>query len=210
MKTDILIPAKSGLNGKTRLRHVLNVPNRQGLIHAMLTDILAAIAQSQFDLNRVWVVSADQDLKAIAATYKVNYLYDPMTTLNSSLDQAIRTLDVSPDHDLLILPSDIPLIQPDDLDQLRHLVQISTKPVVFLTPSLTGGTNLLYQSPSNLITPTFGPNSFKRHRDLAVQQGSQQQLYSAPTIRLDIDTQSDLQQFIAHPLSPTTHTYQFL
>ena len=210
MTTSIVIPVKSANQGKTRLAKLLDVPTRRGLTRAMVTDILVAIAQSQYHTAHTWVLTSDIELKPIIATYKANFLKDTASTLNASLQNAIRFFQSRNTQSLLILPSDIPLLQPYDLDQLHLLISRTVMPVVYLTPSYTGGTNLLYQNPIGTIQPRFGANSFKLHLEEARQQHINPKLYSAPTIRRDIDTINDLQRFITHQLAPLTHTYQFL
>jgi len=176
----------------------------------MLTDVLAAITQSRLTPRRTWIVTSDPDLKPVAATYRANFLWDSMYSLNQSLSLAIDVLKKKDSEALLILPSDIPLLQPDDLDQLGHLVNQSPRPTIYLTPSYAGGTNLLFQSPIDLISPCFGVDSFKKHWHAATKTGYEPILYSATTIRLDIDTTLDLRRFLSHKLAAHTHTYQFL
>ena len=206
----LLIPAKSPEHAKTRLKGVLDNETRKGLVYAMITDLLAAVNQSRLPDDHIWVITSDPDIQSLAASYKAEIIPDRTQSLNAAIEYGIHQLQTVPANEVLILPIDIPLIQPDDIDQLKWLVNQLSPPFVYLTPSYSGGTNLLYFSPPSLITPQFGWNSCRLHMEEAVRKGCTPMVYSAPTIQLDIDTPDDLHVFLNHKLAFKTHTFQFL
>jgi len=64
---------------------------------------------------------------------------------------------------------------------------------VVIVPDRHGtGTNALVLCPPDAIAPSFGPESFERHRRLAEAAGLRVSVMRPPSLLLDIDTGADL------------------
>jgi len=110
------------------------------------------------------------------------------------------------DFDLLTLPGDIPLVEPDDV---RHLVSVHCAGAergagaFTIVPARDElGSNAVLCSPAGAVPLRFGDNSFFPHLDAAKGHGIEPEVVHLPRIALDIDTPEDLALFLRTP-SPT-------
>ena len=133
---------------------------------------------------------------------------------------------------VLCVPGDCPALDPSELDALLEAPfgpragafdeeaggaqRAASEPQVVIVPDRHGtGTNGLLLSPPDVITPSFGPESFERHRALALAAGVACRVERPASLLLDIDTGADLAALRALPiaerargqraLAPNTH-----
>ena len=120
---------------------------------------------------------------------------------------------------MVIVPADIPLMTGRETDrtlfELRVQRQARGDGVTGIGPSKDlGGTNFLCIETDRSFPLMFGPGSYRRHQECAIEHGSQPVLLSSPTISLDIDEDQDLDDFItfcrSNPKYQKTETFQFL
>ena len=91
----------------------------------------------------------------------------------------------------LILPADLPLINPADVRQMLALGK--SPPVVGIAPDRhREGTNALLVSPVDLIPFSFGQGSFQRHCELARLAGARLEILESEALGLDIDLPEDM------------------
>jgi 2-phospho-L-lactate guanylyltransferase len=97
----------------------------------------------------------------------------------------------------LVIPADIPLIQPWELEEiLRYAPQEGS----VLVPAADGrGTNAAFRRPANLFPLRFGNDSFKPHYSAARATGKLCVVLNLPCIAVDVDNPSDLQQLVSLP-----------
>ena len=92
---------------------------------------------------------------------------------------------------MLILPADLPLVQPADIADI--LLRSVKPPVVVVVPDRHhSGTNALFQSPAGLIDFAFGLDSFQKHCERAVKAGARLEIVDIPSLGLDLDLPEDL------------------
>ena len=108
---------------------------------------------------------------------------------------------------MTIFPSDVPLAWEGDL---RDIVDTGATSSVVVAPSRDGGTNALYLSPCDALTPSFGRFSFKAHLAEAERLGIRCTMLSLPRLELDIDTIEDVDAYLARPKAADTRTSQVL
>lgn len=187
----ILVPAKELARAKSRLGTWLGPPDRQALAIAMLTDVLQATASwpSRF------VVTADGLLAEVAAAMGCQPLPDPGEGLNAALRAGTARAAEAGAARLLILPSDVPLVEETDVAALFAL----TAPVV-VAPSPDGGTAGLLRTPPGIIEPSFGPGSALLHAGAAQRAGVPVLIAAAPSLSLDVDGPADLERLADSPL----------
>ena len=94
---------------------------------------------------------------------------------------------------MLILPADIPLVSPKDINKIVALGSDKAFAVV-LCPSQNGGTNALFKKPPNLIRACFGPNSFRKHVQEACKKQVNVRFYYSVGTATDIDSVEDLKK----------------
>jgi 2-phospho-L-lactate guanylyltransferase len=118
---------------------------------------------------------------------------------------------------VLCVPGDCPALDPLELDALLSpsvtdgdtRMDVDRMPEVVIVPDRHGtGTNGLLLTPPDAISPSFGPGSCERHRQLARSAGASCRLERPPSLLLDIDTGADLaalrDRLIGDPPAGTT------
>jgi 2-phospho-L-lactate guanylyltransferase len=198
----ILLPIKDLRNAKQRLAPVLTAEERYALAQAMLADTIAAVRGAQ-RADEVLFITNYLPAMEIAARYGWGVLREEnQVSESASVDFASRLCAERGVTALLRVPLDLPLVQPDDLDDL--LATECVAPAVVMVPSRDGsGTNAILRSPPALFPSHFGPNSFAKHRELAGQAGAAIIVRRNPRLEMDVDDESDLRALLSHDL---THT----
>ncbi len=108
---------------------------------------------------------------------------------------------------VLVLPVDVPLISPEDINTIIAMGSYS-EPTVVLSPSNNGGTNALYQKPPQVILARFGPRSFDKHMKQARGKGISLKLHYSSSVAFDIDSEKDLKKLLE--TQNNTHSKEFL
>jgi 2-phospho-L-lactate guanylyltransferase len=199
-----IIPVKTLLKSKIRLSTVLGQPERQVFTLAMLEDVLKAVKCSE--VHQTVLVSSDSVVKKIAHEFKVMFLQEKMQGLNKAVNQATRWCLQKNAESVLILPADIPLLKPEDVNKMVRLGSEETSVVVF-SPSKNGGTNALLLKPPNIIQPRFGPNSFRKHLNEASALKVPSKIYLSKRVSLDIDTVDDLKLLLKTEENTSSHKF---
>ncbi len=200
-KTFAIIPVSRFSEAKTRLSPTLSPLERENLLKAMLSDVISAIRNSVDD---VVVISSDQDVLNFVNDLDVNCLPEQgKTDLNGALTQAVEWCSKKA-RQVLIVPSDVPLIHPD---QVREMVELSDKWPVVIAPAKGGGTNALL-CPSQGIQMKFGDWSFFEHLKEAENLGVLWYIYDSFYLSLDVNTAEDLGEIMIHGFG--TQTRKFL
>jgi len=193
----ILVPVKNLSNAKQRLAALLDQPTRTQLAHAMLLDVLEAIHAWP---NRPAVALVTSDNFAAGCARKFGFEVIPDQANHSETDAievATRVCVERAEHSTLVLPADIPLVQPAELDQI---LQSAPSAGSVLVPSADGrGTNAAWRSPAALFPLRFGNDSFKPHLTAARATRKPCVVLSLPGIGLDIDNPADLRKLVATP-----------
>jgi 2-phospho-L-lactate guanylyltransferase len=165
-----LVPVKQLSQSKQRLAAVLDPGEREGLVLAMLRDVLTAI-QGVAVFDGVLLVSRSAKARALARDFGRRH----------------RT------RSSLALPGDVPRITAQDIDQI-----IAHHDCVTLVPNESGeGTNAVLTSPPNAITYHFGKRSLKRHVASADAAGISLSIVRNANLALDIDEPRDLARALA-------------
>ena len=190
-----LVPVKRLAQAKRRLRPVLSDGQRREFVLAMLEDILRLLA-SQPGIAATAVVSADEEVLAFARGLGAQPIREsrPVRGLNAALAFAADALARQRASGLLVLPADVPLTTPEDIEAL--LTAWQQAPVV-LCPSHSGGTSALALRPPQAIPFRFGPRSFAAHRRAGVERGLPAAVVSRPGLAMDIDRPEDLRALLA-------------
>jgi 2-phospho-L-lactate guanylyltransferase len=112
--------------------------------------------------------------------------------LNTALTRATIVARTYATRGVLILPADLPLITPEDIQTL--LRRAVDPPVVVISPDRRRqGTNALLVCPAGVIEYEFGPGSFQCHCARARQAGARLEICELPSLALDMDLPEDLE-----------------
>ena len=192
----ILIPVKNLSAAKQRLAAVLDQPARTALAQAMLHDVVATLG----DWPRRPVcalVTSDPFAIELAEQYDFEIIADHTNPGETrAIEMATRLCVVRGSDSTLVIPADIPLIQPGELDQILAYAPAEGS---VLAPAADGrGTNAAFRRPANLFPLRFGNDSFKPHLAAAQATGKPCIVLQLPGIALDVDNPGDLQRLLAH------------
>ena len=203
--SDILIPIKKLSCAKRRLSGAFSVPERSGLVLAMLEDLLAVATTC--DSGHVWVIASDEAVFDLARGFGCRPIREKWVRgYNAAVALGLSAVDGT--GGVAIIPGDVPLVTPSEIAALTEPAKTHT-PTVRLVASRDGtGTNGLFLSSKLLLPPAFGSNSFARYRAASRSAGIAPAHLDAPGLAHDIDTPEDLYDFER----TATHgsTYRFI
>jgi 2-phospho-L-lactate guanylyltransferase len=168
----------------------------------MLGDVLALLT-SQPGIDRVIVVTADEEAGAIASRHGADILREAEATgLNAAVRQGGAHAALLGAARLLFLPGDVPLATHDEIGDLL------ASPGLAIVPSRDGdGTNALLLSPPEALDPSFGSGSFARHRWQAEAAGLPIRIARLPGIGADIDGPADLDFLMRNSRSEARYAF---
>jgi 2-phospho-L-lactate guanylyltransferase len=187
----VAVPVKSLSRAKTRLSPALTGLERGALTLAMLEDVLdAALSVPGWE---TWVVSPDEVALEIAAGRGAR----PIPEAKPPLANAIRQVETKARQDgasaLAVLPADVPLVTVETLHEA-----LRTLGAVVLARSADGsGTSLLLRRPPRAIPARFGPDSFRRHVELAETRGLPVSIVERRELSFDVDRPDDILTLLA-------------
>ena len=194
-----IVPVKPFLRSKSRLAGVLTPQERAGLSRNFLGHALEVLAQVTA-VSQVLVVSRDPAALALAHERHARTVTESgAPDLNAALTRATRVAVASRAEAVLILPTDLPFLAPDDVRQLIELDGASgSSGLVSIAPDRKeDGTNALFAAPPGLLAYAFGEHSFAKHLALAEAAGARVRVCRLPGVALDIDGPDDLRAYQA-------------
>jgi 2-phospho-L-lactate guanylyltransferase len=188
-----IVPVKPLLVGKSRLASVLDSEERARLNRMLLERTLGVIKDTP-GINGTLVVSRDPEVLAIAREFGARTVLEhgqTKTDLNLALTRATVVAKAFEISGIIVLPADLPLVSPDDLQAIMN--EIKEPPVVVISPDRhEDGTNAMLMCPAGLINFHFGQNSFNRHCMYALQTGARLEIVRRVNLGLDLDFPDDL------------------
>jgi 2-phospho-L-lactate/phosphoenolpyruvate guanylyltransferase len=189
MRTLAILPVKSFTRAKQRLDPTLHPQARQELAQAMLADVLNALGDAALD--GIIVVTAGERARAIAREHGARVVEDHERGHNAAAALGIQAAIAEHAERALLVPGDCPALDPFELnDLLRHN---APSPSAVIVPDRHGtGTNALLLTPPDSLSPSFGPDSCRRHHAGARAAGAHVEVIQIPSLALDIDTAEDL------------------
>jgi len=198
----LLLPIKDLRNAKQRLAGVLTPEERFGLAHAMLADTIRAVRGVR-RADKIFVVTNYDPAVRIAEENGWEILHEEQQISESdSVDAASRICEAGGVRAVLRVPLDLPLIQPDDIDELLALEFES--PALVIVPSRDGtGTNAIVRTPPTLFPSHFGDGSFAKHLAEADKVGARVKVCRNARLEMDVDDESDLRALLEHDLGAT-------
>lgn len=191
----ILIPVKNLENAKERLSSVLSRDERRTLAEAMLQDVLEAVAAVTHH-TRVAVVTSDPFATQLAQRHAFEIIADPVNRGESdAIAHATQHCVFQGEGSTLVVPGDIPLLQPEDIEQVLAAAPAEGS---VLVPGWDGrGSNAVLRRPADLFPLRFGNDSFPPHLRAAQATGKPCLVLRLPRIGLDVDNPADLAQLLA-------------
>jgi 2-phospho-L-lactate guanylyltransferase len=192
----ILVPVKNLRNAKQRLSPLLDSSDRTELAHAMLVDVLRAIAD--YNADDVSLVTSDPFALDLAKQHGFEVIRDDSNVSETDAIAMATELCASRGvQSTLVVPGDIPLIEAEDI---RAIYESAPAKGSALVPSTDKrGSNAVLRRPAALFPLRFGSDSFMPHLAAAIATNTSCVVLSLPRIGLDVDTPEDLQQLAEAP-----------
>ncbi len=189
-----IVPVKPLRAAKSRLAPVLSDEAREELSRSLLIHTLEVLNQV-LAIERILVVSRDSRALTLARDFGARTVTEHgASELNAALTRATLVARGYGVRTVLILPADLPLLDPECVHQV--IDRANDPPVVVLSPDRhQAGTNALLSSPPGMIRYGFGPDSFKRHLERAQHAGVNVAIYEHASLALDLDLPADLELF---------------
>lgn len=182
----LLVPVKTLTLAKSRLE-VSRPDHRESLMRAFALDALTAASQAA-TVGQVYVVTDEPGLDVEGAVCLPD---EGDGDLNAALRKAshrARVLD--PGRAVAAMCADLPCLRAEDLDLA---LRAGGSPRWFVADASGGGTTLLAAAAGVDLDPCFGSGSADRHE----QSGAAPVRGALPTLRMDVDTEGDLEQAIS-------------
>lgn len=188
MRASAIVPQKLIRQAKSRLGAAL-APEARGALSLALLGTVCAALRAVPAIEEVCVLTPDPLVRAWADARGVRTLVDQGAGLNAALEGALMRA-VTPSRAVLVIASDLPLLQPMDVAALLTLAGSDT---VVLAPSKDGwGTNAMLLPPGLWLQPAYGERSLLAHRQAARARGARTAELRRPGLALDIDDPADL------------------
>ena len=198
-----VVPVKDTRTAKQRLATVMDQQTRTLLAHAMLEDVLSAVAAAT-KLAGLVVVTADPLARQIAQRYGARLLSEGGEEGQTrAMRYAVEVLAAEGRHAILTLPIDVPLITPREIDAV--VAAARREPEFVIVPAHDRqGSNAILCAPPGHVPLSFGNHSFAPHLVAARQRGIEPCIVELPGIGLDIDSPTDLAAFRTIPSQTRT------
>ena len=185
----ILVPVKNLRNAKQRLASLLGAAARTELAHAMLSDVIGAIAD--FAGDDVSLVTSDPFALDLAKHHRFEIIRDDSNLSETdAIAMATNACASRGVQTTLVLPGDVPLISAEDIRAIYD--SAPPRGSVLVPSSDKRGSNAVLRRPAALFPLRFGSDSFMPHLAAAVATETSCVVLSLPRIGLDIDTPEDL------------------
>ena len=185
-----IVPIKPLRRGKSRLSEILSENEREKLNHQLFIHTIEVLKAVEA-ISDILVVSRDSDVLTESREMDVRTVTENGTPeLNNALRRAAIFSRAFSTEGILIVPADLPLLTPQDV--VDFLEMRTQPPMVVIAPdSRRQGTNMLFTDPADLLTFSFGLDSFHKHCELAKSKDAYVAVHENENIALDLDVPED-------------------
>ncbi len=193
----ILIPQKALNRAKTRLRAVLEARHRQVLTMALLRRTLQVCAKVPG--SHGLVVDGPPEVAAAAEAFGARLIPGGLAGMRRDVGEVAHSPVVGADHALLIVSSDLPLVNVRDLEQVIAAWREGNE-VVLVPDRRQRGTNVMMVDRPETFPYAFGgaldQGSLETHLTQAEGTGLSVTVLDLPDLALDLDLPADLAVFV--------------
>jgi 2-phospho-L-lactate/phosphoenolpyruvate guanylyltransferase len=192
-----IVPAKSLLRGKSRLRIVLDDEERARFARRLLEHMLDTLGAC--DLDGVLVATDGDDVASLAASRGVHVLRDRGEgSLAGIVDGALIEVASRGAELAVVLMADLPRIEPSDIAVL--VAALDGHDVALVRDHMGHHTNALAVVPPTAMATSFGrEDSFAAHLATARAARLRVAVVENERIAFDVDLPTDHQELTARP-----------
>lgn len=196
LKFFAIVPVKTFGQAKSRLGGFITSQERAKLSELFLEDTLATL-KSTPTLSKTVVVSSDRRAEEISKSYGANFLIEDR---DKGVNAAVGLADIYCDKNgadcTLVIPQDLPLMDPKDIAIFCDACRYSKKCMVIAPSIRFDGTNVLLRRPSMLIKTHYDNNSYVTHIDSAIRENAKVKVILSSNLMHDIDTIQDARELL--------------
>lgn len=186
-----VVPVGTLDGAKSRLGEMLDAEERLELATRMTRRTIEATVATP-GIDETLVVTPDDTVRQLALDAGARPLRQRSDGLNNGLAEAREEALAAGADALLVVPTDLPMISPDELERVLATLGDPRRPLVTIVPDRHGrGTNILLVAPPAAVDFAFGRDSRTAHADRARFAGARLVEIDGP-LTLDLDTPDDL------------------
>jgi len=184
-----IVPAKSWLHGKSRLRPVLDDDERALFAQRLLEHVLDVLGACELD--GVLVATGGDDVASLASARGAHVLRDRGAgSLAEVVDRALADVASRGAATAVVLMADLPRVESRDVREL--LDALDGHDVALVRDHLGRHTNALAMTPPTAMATCFGrEESFAAHCDAARAAGLRAVVVESDRIAFDVDVPAD-------------------
>lgn len=182
---------------KSRLSPALSPAQRQSLVRAMLSDVVAALQQTR-SVNAISVMAGCAGGGQLARSLGADPVLDedlPGQCINTRVAAWLTGARCDAESSFLLVHADVPYLTSDDVETL--LLAREQGEVIIATDEKGLGTNAIVMSPGQLPRFAFGDDSARTHAALCREQGQRCRVLRLDGAACDVDTPQDLHAALA-------------
>ncbi len=190
MSTWVVVLVKDFGDAKQRLGPALSAVERRDLAKRNAERAIRAATASP---NRL-VVAGSEEVAQLARRLDTQVFVEPRQEgQNPAAQRGIQHALAHGAEAVLLLSSDLPLVDRDAVGAMLEAAAATTGPVAIAAPAIgRGGTNALYLRPPGVIGLHFGGDSLALFRRDAEAREVPFLLHESPAFALDLDEPVDL------------------
>jgi 2-phospho-L-lactate guanylyltransferase len=187
-----VVPAKSLLQGKSRLRPVLDDDERALFARRLLEHVLDVLATCELD--GILVATGGDDVAALATARGAHVLRDDgASSLAEVVDRGLVEVASRGAQTAVVLMADLPRVEREDVGVL--LAALDHHDVALVRDHLGRHTNALAMTPPTAMRTCFGrDDSFADHGAAARAAGLRALVVESDRIAFDVDVPADHQE----------------
>ena len=182
-----VVPMKPLAESKTRLTGYLSPTQRATLSQSMFSWVLSTLAQSR--VSRIVVVGGDDVVKSATLREGAEWVQDKFLDLNKAIEYVFGIV-WKERRSAAYVPADLPLLASSDVN--GAIEASADGRFLTLCRAHDGGTNCLILPPHTGFRLRLGPDSFRRHVELADELELDWRRHHSEGFQHDVDTISDL------------------
>jgi 2-phospho-L-lactate guanylyltransferase len=197
LKIFAIVPVKSFENAKSRFGSLLSTHGRIRLSGMFLERTISTLKKTP-SIQKILLVSADARIKGIASDYGVTFLEEMKEAgVNSAVKLADEFCFSARADASLVLPTDLPLIVPEDIEIMCKSV-LEEEDCVILCPSYKfDGSNVLLRKPCNIISTSYDKESYPNHVLAGIRSNVKTRVLFLDRLMIDIDTVNDIKKMLS-------------
>jgi 2-phospho-L-lactate guanylyltransferase len=164
----------------------------------MLLERTICTLKKVSSIQEILVVSTDSRIREVARKYGVTFLEEfKEAGVNSAVGLADEFCISARADASLVLPIDLPLIFPEDIDIMCKTVPLNDNCVLLCPSYKFDGSNVLLRKPCNIIRASYDENSYLKHVLAGIKNNVNTRILYLNRLMIDIDTVNDIEKMLS-------------